>query len=273
MQNFLSSILPSSTRSSSGTPTAPTPPPAAFSATPSTILQHSSERASSTAALITTPPTTVIDPPAATSTPWELLPLTTKQVSACWKYFRKFKKTPTIPSKYCACMLCLASEKKKSSEVRLESLERYEDSSTSKLFRHLKTYHRDVFDTDMQQAADTNTGTMDSFVAYENKLEQKALVWMIDTVQPLSCFDQVCFREMIQAAVQYGKTGNADKAKLSSESMTNKLHKQSAACRTALKTAMMEEQVTISFDGWTSEATETYMGVTAHFITHDWELQ
>jgi hypothetical protein len=40
-----------------------------------------------------------------------------------------------------------------------------------------------------------------------------------------------------------------------------------------LKTLLRDEWVTIASDGWTSRSTDTYLGITYHFIDSDWEIK
>lgn len=40
-----------------------------------------------------------------------------------------------------------------------------------------------------------------------------------------------------------------------------------------LKTLLRDEWVTNASDGWTSRSTDTYLGITYHFIDSDWEIK
>lgn len=158
----------------------------------------------------------------------------------------------------------------------------YEDFNTTKLKRHLKAHHRAVFDELMQDNADNKHGltrlsspssTMDSYVDRFNEFDQIALAWMVGTYQPLSTFDNPSFRKMIQTAVQAGKRGHGDKTKVTTSSMQEQVHQTAANIRSILNIVLANKNVAISLDGWTSAATESYLGATAHFISKDWKLE
>lgn len=143
------------------------------------------------------------------------------------------------------------------------------ENSASKLTRHLERKHGEIWDSEMRKKAEIHVkeNTLDKFISYGNKYEESVLEWIVTEYEPLSSVDRPSFRKMIASI------SPRSEYIISSGSLRDMIRKRASASRAILKVSLQAENLAISFDCWTSNAAQSYLGVTAHYIDSDWVIR
>lgn len=158
--------------------------------------------------------------------------------------------------------------------------------STSHLRSHLEYNHKGIFNSlktekstpSIQNAlGGIKTGPINSFVKTEgtsSKLHSQRIeamaYWTVMTLQPLRAVEEPSFRQVLALYdPKSSLTGNI----IGRDSLRSCLQDKEIFFKGVLAGLLEGLDVALTGDAWTSRGKESYFGVTAHVITHDWSLK
>ena len=139
-----------------------------------------------------------------------------------------------------------------------------------RLKKHLKTHHSDQAKQLLIEEIQTIMKEGSNLLDFTNP--RLALVRFIaHGNRPLSICEDKCFRDYCEQFAKYYKdTGEFPHC--SFDTLRTCLIETGQTCIECFKEIIAEESVAIAADLWSSDAKQTYLGVTAHYIDRDWKL-
>jgi hypothetical protein len=193
--------------------------------------------------------------------------------SKFWKYFKVFEKDKNI------AQCCIGDCK---------SVIRINDGSTSHLKSHLQSSkHRALFKDEKEQdlrkeydrheaqtEADNTCGqkrTIDGFysVHHAPSFGRNVVMWIAMTYQALSVVTDYFFRQMCLSL-----NPKAEKeVNMGQEKLKELIINQSAEVKVKLERLLKTQMFSTTMDGWTSNQSISYLGVTIHWIDEQWKLR
>lgn len=204
------------------------------------------EFASPSSTLSTPPPFTLCRPSSSASN-W------------CWEYFDKYA-SPPEKKKFVRCRLCTSDD---SRDVKY-------DGSTSKLEQHMERVHGSVYKEYYLNEAKKqrlNETAMSKFVVHVKPTMLSAYIrWIVHTYQPYDTCNDVYFRALCEAI--YPGCPVFDRQRITSE-----VTRVSCRVHDAVASLLKGNQLALTTDHWTSVANESYMALTAHWITSEWKMR
>ncbi|CAH1763824.1 8132_t:CDS:2, partial [Entrophospora sp. SA101] len=141
------------------------------------------------------------------------------------------------------------------------------DGSTSTLKNHLKKSHANLFSKEV--------GPIDIFLKSENKLKftqeswnNDLIKWIVTSDQPFTVIESNFFKTMIKRLKPEAKIFSAD-------TIRNNIFKSFNENLIFIKNLLQEVpgQISFTLDSWTSKNQVPFLGITAHWISKDWELK
>lgn len=175
--------------------------------------------------------------------------------------FKLRKAVKTFDKSYAVCRICNARVKY--------------SGNTTNLRAHVARQHGEVaskanvkrVDAAQQAIEEVNFLKLPATSTRATKIMQSVLCFICKDMRPLSVVENEGFRNMI-------KTLEPRYAIPSRQHITDiallKMYKEVKA--TVLDSLSSAERVALTCDAWTSRATESYVTVTAHHITDEWNL-
>ena len=141
-----------------------------------------------------------------------------------------------------------------------------QDSSTTKLIRHLRKCHREIVIQENETKAEYPLGgggnDIRSTASTQNAL-QLFLNWTVSTYQPLDTCEDPLFRSMVLSLNH--------KAKLFEQSTVEMaLTKQFMTVKATLKKILLGQKCSLTFDDWESARQTWHRTTTVHFIEEDY---
>ena len=203
---------------------------------------------------LTTPTTSGVSLPTSASVPVLIKP--NKAKSWVWEHFSIYHPKHHPEKKGTAnCNICIAQVK--------------HGDNTDKLIRHIRTEHKEIYKEFLSKKASTdlenNYITNWMKPTNRNTVLNAFLKWTIMTYQPLNTCTDPYFREFCAALNNKAEIFGRGR-------ITDELEKLSERVRVILKTKLKGEDVAITTDHWTSIGNESYLAITAHWISSDWNL-
>lgn len=142
-------------------------------------------------------------------------------------------------------------------------------SSTGHLKSHMQIHHKFEYDKALQKgSAPKMQQTLHKSleIARQAHFENCLMMWIVQQCMPFSVVDNKYFESLIKSI---NTTINVP----SRHTFRKRLSEVAGDKRNFIKKFFSTENVAITLDKWTSKSCQSYLGVTAHFITNDWKIQ
>jgi hypothetical protein len=139
-------------------------------------------------------------------------------------------------------------------------------SSTTLLKRHMYSRHRRALREHISAGINQGSVLPTLLESGQRNLQDAALKWQVETVQPFSAITHPSFKDMVESAKAKGSKVPCV------ETQQNRMEEVRIIVRNKLKDMLQDVDFAITTDCWSAPTQDKFMAVTAHFITADWEL-
>ena len=197
--------------------------------------------------------------------------------SSVWNFFSQYESSRKGKNSVAVCDTCYVKETRDADNNRIvASCDSWEinytsDHSTSHLTQHLRHKHRALYDEFfLMEAKGTleKEGGMNAHVTYGSDFMINYIKWSVYSYQSIRTCESKLFREMCESYNAKGK----NKGHLCRTTVNNEIAKMSLLVKATLIEMYVDECIALTGDHWTSAANESYMAITAHSISKNWEL-
>lgn len=177
-----------------------------------------------------------------------------------WKYFGFQPKGSKneLDKDNAVCKMCLAPVKY--------------CGNTTNLRAHLARHHAEVLaEKHPKKRIETNQTTLDNLLPSNSPRAQRITEAMVHFIckdlRPYSVVDNVGFRWMLHNLEPRYRI--PQRVHITETAVPKMYQEVKTAVKASLDTA---QRVALTCDGWTSRATESYVTITSHYISDDWEM-